>query len=91
MTNATTSDAVDTWVDVLLEWAAELGLHFGPSVELFVDPELDTGVCDYYFADHSTRAIFWLEDTNTTDLGLPRACSERHLSSYYTSRHVSLY
>ncbi|KZV67872.1 hypothetical protein PENSPDRAFT_653691 [Peniophora sp. CONT] len=73
------SEALNAWVAVILEWAAEQDLHFGPSVELFIEPELETGICDYYFADHSSRAVFWLEDATTSELGLAPACSDAHL------------
>ncbi|KZV70805.1 hypothetical protein PENSPDRAFT_578838, partial [Peniophora sp. CONT] len=73
------SAAVDAWAALILEWAVELDLELGPSVELFVEPEVDTGLCDYYIIDHSNRAVFWLEDSSTSELGLPPACSHQHL------------
>lgn len=76
------SAATDAWADLILGWAAELDLNFGPSVELFVDPEVDMGICDYYFVDHATRAVFWLEDAKTSELGMLPACSDQHMSTW---------
>ncbi|VDC02733.1 unnamed protein product [Peniophora sp. CBMAI 1063] len=79
VTDVAVSRAVAAWIDALKEWAAELDVLLGPSVELFVEPELDTEICDYYLVDHGSRAVFWLESATTSELGLPSACSDAHL------------
>jgi hypothetical protein len=55
-------------------------LDVGRSYELYLN-ELDSGDGDigYYFADHETRSIFWLAETNSEDLDLPAWTSPTHL------------
>ena len=77
--NGATEATVDAFVAFILRWAEERGVGLGESVELFVEPELDTDLCDYYFIDHLGRRVFWLESATTGELGLSNACSERHL------------
>ncbi|KZV72861.1 hypothetical protein PENSPDRAFT_628261 [Peniophora sp. CONT] len=79
MSDNVDAEAADAFVVVILQWAEERGLKLGASVELFVDVEMDTGLCDYYFVDHCARALFWLEDATTSELGLAPACSAQHL------------
>ncbi|VDC07555.1 unnamed protein product [Peniophora sp. CBMAI 1063] len=73
------SKVASAWAAFILAWAEESDFHLTAFHELFVDVELDTGICDYYFVDHGSRVTFWLEDSNTSELGLPSACSDNHL------------
>jgi hypothetical protein len=44
-----------------------------PVVELVLEPMLSEDenlvICDYYFVDHDTRCLFWLELFNVLQLG----------------------
>ncbi|KAF9242856.1 hypothetical protein BU15DRAFT_72507 [Melanogaster broomeanus] len=50
-----------------------------PRCELFLQLEEDRSVCNYYFVDHVSKGLFWLEDMGTELLDLPSAVSPSHL------------
>jgi hypothetical protein len=50
------------------------------SSELFLELEEETNSCKYYFVDHGTRRLFWLDGGRTDDLELPPVSSDDHLS-----------
>ncbi len=49
------------------------------SAELYLRPDPEDGTCGYYFVDHATHALFWLEPLGTDDLGLDEPYSELNL------------
>ncbi|KAF9236650.1 hypothetical protein BU15DRAFT_76749 [Melanogaster broomeanus] len=49
--------------------------------ELFLELDEDRSVCNYYFVDHDSKALFWLEDICTELLDIPAATSPSHLDT----------
>ncbi|VDC07561.1 unnamed protein product [Peniophora sp. CBMAI 1063] len=87
-------EAAQMWAAFILKLAGERDLKLSVSTELWMSFEVDTCVCDYYFADHNSRAIFWLETVDTDVVGLPSAYSERHLAFALASnywKHVEMF
>ncbi|KAI0309667.1 hypothetical protein OF83DRAFT_35765, partial [Amylostereum chailletii] len=50
-----------------------------PSLDLFLKLDLQTGGCSYYFVEHATRVVFWVDSFKSEDLGLPPSISSNHL------------
>ncbi|EAU89451.2 hypothetical protein CC1G_07677 [Coprinopsis cinerea okayama7 len=71
-------------VDKLLPWITRVekmvedkAFTLDDSMELYVQMEGED--CNYYFADHAARAIFWLESFETSEVGLLPVVSDSHL------------
>jgi hypothetical protein len=50
-----------------------------PRCELFLELEEDLSICNYYFVDHASKGLFWLEELGTELLDIPAAMSSSHL------------
>ena len=77
-----TANKVFAWVTEVEKLAKNQGLVFDSNVELFL--EIDENNCNYYLVDRGTVTLFWLTEITTTELGLPSAVSDSHLSKYRT-------
>ncbi|KAM5541921.1 hypothetical protein V8D89_004231 [Ganoderma adspersum] len=51
------------------------------SAELYIMPLDYDDACLYYFVDHTSGALFWLEEIEVADLGLVEVISESHLGT----------
>ena len=51
------------------------------SAEVYIMPLDYDDACLYYFVDHASRALFWLDDIEVADLGLGDVVSESHLGT----------
>ena len=51
------------------------------SAEVYIMPLDYDDACLYYFVDHASRALFWLEEIEVADLGLVEVISESHLGT----------
>lgn len=47
-------------------------------IELFI--EVNGNDCNYYLVNHTERTLFWLDNVDTEELGLPPTTSIAHLS-----------
>ena len=79
--------AVNAYLILIFDWASELELELGSSIELFIEPSVTSGTCGYYLVDHGSRVIFWLQDCTTYDLKLPDASSAQNLSTHAIHKH----
>ncbi|KAF8155638.1 hypothetical protein B0H34DRAFT_504436 [Crassisporium funariophilum] len=70
-------EKICAWSQEVEKQAASKDFILNESVELFLQIEDDD--CNYYFADHATQTLFWLEDLDTTELGLLPVISSSHL------------
>ncbi|KAF9236648.1 hypothetical protein BU15DRAFT_49787, partial [Melanogaster broomeanus] len=52
-----------------------------PRCKLFLELDEDRSICNYYFVDHVSRGLFWLEDMCTEFLDIPAAVSPSHLET----------
>ncbi|RXW16482.1 hypothetical protein EST38_g9372 [Candolleomyces aberdarensis] len=71
------ADKIVSWVQHIEKEAESKAFTFPDSIELYV--QLEEEDCNYYFADHAARTLFWLEDYDTTELGLLPVVSPSHL------------
>ena len=67
-----------SWVQIIEKDAEAMNFSISESVELYV--QLEDEDCNYYFADHVARTLFWLDDYETSALGLLPVVSPSHLS-----------
>ncbi|PIL31933.1 hypothetical protein GSI_06637 [Ganoderma sinense ZZ0214-1] len=75
------SSRITTWtekMDILIE-AEDLVLP--EDYEIFITVAADNDGCKYYFVDHTTRTVFWLEeiDPGRHGLELAQVCSITHM------------
>lgn len=72
------AEKVMYWVPNIEKRAADRGFILSDSVELYI--QIDDEDCNYYLADHATKTIFWLDEYETSELGLLPVVSSSHLS-----------
>ncbi|KAH9952360.1 hypothetical protein BC827DRAFT_1256263 [Russula dissimulans] len=88
------AEQIEDWLNLILARATEENIHLSDTSDLFLEVEPDSGGCNYWFADHAQRTIFWLHPVDTQAVGLPNTCSKIHLQyaleeNYWT--HVEMF
>ncbi|KAH9171924.1 hypothetical protein EDB89DRAFT_1030082 [Lactarius sanguifluus] len=73
------SDQLNAWLAIISNMIIEENVHLPEASHLFLELHQDSSTCNYYFADHRLRTIFWLHTLDTTSVGLPHSYSSRHL------------
>ncbi|KAF9010170.1 hypothetical protein BDQ17DRAFT_1347680 [Cyathus striatus] len=79
------ADKVSLWVDLIEQEMIAKQLVFSGRVELFLKIENDN--CYYYFADHDSQTLFWMEDYDSERLELPQVVSSSHLKTALKERY----
>ncbi|KAH9031463.1 hypothetical protein EDB84DRAFT_170415 [Lactarius hengduanensis] len=69
------SDQLNAWLVVICDTINEEHVHLPDSSDLFLEIHQDSGTCNYYFANHGLRIVFWLHTLNTISVGLPPSYS----------------
>ncbi|KAK7435505.1 hypothetical protein VKT23_019627 [Stygiomarasmius scandens] len=69
-----------SWVVRIEDILEEKQIPFSENIELFIMLEDDD--CLYYFVNHATRTQFWLEEVDTSSVGIPDYDSPSHLKLY---------
>jgi len=82
-----TRQTVESWITFLAALAEAKGFRLSSDVELYLRVEGEE--CYYYFADFTTRCIFWLDAYDTSDLGLGAVVSESHSRMTFHSHLLS--
>ncbi|KAH9009027.1 hypothetical protein EDB84DRAFT_41975 [Lactarius hengduanensis] len=72
-------DQLNAWLAIICDIITEGNVHLLETSHLFLEIHQDSGTCNYYFADHGLRTIFWLHTLDTTSVGLPHSYSSDHL------------
>jgi hypothetical protein len=80
-------ERICAWANEVERQATNKGFVLTDSVELFL--QLDDEDCNYYFVDHATQTIFWLEEYETSDLGLHPVVSSSHLKLVLETQYWS--
>ncbi|KAI9438660.1 hypothetical protein H4582DRAFT_1950065 [Lactarius indigo] len=62
-------EQLNAWLAVICDTINEGHVHLPDSSDLFLEIHQDSGTCNYYFANHGLRIIFWLHTLNTTSIG----------------------
>lgn len=73
------SDQLNAWVAVICDMITEENVQLQETSHLFLEIHENSGTCNYYFADHGLRTIFWLRTVDTTSVRLPNSFSSGHL------------
>jgi hypothetical protein len=73
------SDQLNAWLAVIYDIITEENITLPESSNLFLELHQDSNTCNYYFAQHDRRTIFWLHALDTTSVGLPPSFSSNHL------------
>ena len=68
------------WLERVFQLLAAQHMIPPLSSELFLELDEETDSCRYYFVDHATRRLFWLDGGRTDELDLPQVSSDDHLS-----------
>ncbi|OAX42608.1 hypothetical protein K503DRAFT_710226 [Rhizopogon vinicolor AM-OR11-026] len=76
--------SVSNWLAIIEQRIVEYGVTLPQACELFVELRFDelphTSTCAYYFVDHHSRSLFWLEPTSSELLDMGMLVSDSHLS-----------
>ncbi|KAH8996383.1 hypothetical protein EDB92DRAFT_1843632 [Lactarius akahatsu] len=72
-------DQLYAWLAVICNVIAEEHVPLPAASHLYLEIHQDSGTCDYYFAQHDLRTIFWLHALDTISVGLPHSFSSGHL------------
>lgn len=65
---------------MLRDIAARENVQLPATTDLFLEIVEDMETCNYWFADHANRSVFWLHQVDTDMVGLPDSHSLNHLS-----------
>jgi hypothetical protein len=83
--NEQTDKAVSEWVALIEKRVLECGIILPQACELFVELRFDelphASTCAYYFIDHHSRSLFWLEPTSSELLDMGMLVSNSHLGA----------
>jgi hypothetical protein len=83
--NSDLQDKVSHWVDLIEQEMTAKQLVFAGRVELYVKIEDDN--CYYYFVDHDSQTLFWMENYDSERLELPPVVSSSHLKTVLKERY----
>ncbi|KAH9017911.1 hypothetical protein EDB84DRAFT_664182 [Lactarius hengduanensis] len=73
------SDQLYAWLAVIRDVITEEHVPLPDDSHLFLEINQDSDACNYYFANHHLRTIFWLHALDTISVGLPHSFSSGHL------------
>jgi len=71
-------DQLNAWLALICDVIAEGHINLPETSNLFLEIQEDSS-CNYYFAQHDLRTIFWLDAHDTISVGLPPSFSSNHL------------
>ena len=83
MLNKEVDENVSNWLAIIDKKILQCGVTLPQSCELFVElhEQPHTSTCAYYFVDHHTRCLFWLEPTSSELLDMGMVVSDTHLGA----------
>ena len=76
------SDQLNAWVTVICDMITEGNIRLQETSHLFLEIHEKSSTCNYYFADHNLRTIFWLQSVDTISVRLPNSFSSGHLRMF---------
>lgn len=83
--NNETDNLLSSYLTVIENRILECGILLPQACELFVELRFDessqTSTCAYYFVDHYSRCLFWLEPTSSELLDMGMVVSDSHLDT----------
>ncbi|KAH9164843.1 hypothetical protein EDB89DRAFT_1850829, partial [Lactarius sanguifluus] len=72
-------EQLDAWLAIIYDMITGEKVHLLETSHLFLEICQDSGTCNYYFAEHGLRTIFWLHTIDTISVRLPPSYSNGHL------------
>jgi hypothetical protein len=78
------AERLEEWLDGIRVLASEKDVQLPDTSDLFLEIDDDAGTCNYWFADHAHRTIWWLHPVESIAVGLPNAYSKAHLRESLT-------
>ena len=91
VSDTTVTESLNDFITSIRALAAEKDTLLPETSDLFLEINDDANTCNYWFADHAHRTIFWLHPVDPTALGLPPAFSNSHFrGSFYSSPHKNV-
>ena len=85
-----TERRVTDWLKLIDETISQQQVIVPPSSELFIELDESVPSCAYYFVNHDTRRIFWLEHTSTELLDMGMVVSSSHIGVYLNIPRVAI-
>ena len=79
--SAEAHEEVEAWAEIVMKAAVEENITFTSSMEVYLEVLKydDFDCCKYYIADHTTCTIFWLEEVNSSAIGVIQTVSGDHI------------
>ena len=74
---------LEEWVGAIRALAAEKDVQVLETTDLFLEIDVNSEICSYWFADHAHRTVFWLHPADAATVGLPKAYSNAHLRKFF--------
>ncbi|OAX42603.1 hypothetical protein K503DRAFT_796989 [Rhizopogon vinicolor AM-OR11-026] len=74
-------DCLDGWLKNIDEIISQRQITIPPSSELFIELDESLSSCTYYFVNHGTKQLFWLEQTTTELLDMGMVVSPSHIET----------
>ncbi|KAH9026754.1 hypothetical protein EDB85DRAFT_162344 [Lactarius pseudohatsudake] len=59
------ADQLNAWLSLICNTLTENHVHLPETSHLFLEIHRHSGSCNYYFADHNLRTVFWLHTLDT--------------------------
>ncbi|KAH9074251.1 hypothetical protein EDB83DRAFT_1947158 [Lactarius deliciosus] len=59
------ADQLNAWLSLICNTLTEKHVHLPETSHLFLEIHNHSGSCNYYFADHNLRTVFWLHTLDT--------------------------
>ena len=77
------ADQLNAWLSTIWNMITEKHIHLPETSHLFLEIPKGSGACNYYFADHALRTVFWLHTLDTVALRPQR--SNNYLRMFHMS------
>ncbi|KAI9458593.1 hypothetical protein BJY52DRAFT_1268512 [Lactarius psammicola] len=69
----------NAWLSFICNMMTERHVHFPETSHLFLKIHKDSDSCNYYFADHTPRTVFWLHTLDTVGVRSQHSFTNSHL------------
>jgi len=85
LNNQDIENGVHSWLKSIQDIISTHQVTVPPSSELFIELDDSLSSCAYYFVNHHTRQLFWLEQTTTELLDMGMVVSGSHVGTHLES------
>ncbi|KAI9438659.1 hypothetical protein H4582DRAFT_2057296 [Lactarius indigo] len=90
------ADQLNAWLSLICNTLTEKRVHLPETSHLFLEIHKHSGSCNYYFADHNLRTVFWLHTPDTVFVRPQHTFTKGHFRAEYALEenywiHVGLF